>query len=106
MPKFLIKASYNVEGVRGLLKEGGSGRREAVRKLLESVGGTLEAFYYSYGTDDAYVLVDVPTAQAGLALSLAVNASGAVRITTVPLLTPEDMDAAARQAVSYRAPGA
>lgn len=106
MPKFLIKASYNAEGARGLLKEGGSARRDAVRKMLEGIGGKLEAFYYAHGEDDAFVLVDVPSAQAGLALSLAVNASGAVRISTVPLLTCEDMDAAAKQAVSYRAPGA
>ncbi len=79
MPKFMIKASYAAEGIRGLLKEGGTGRRAAVQKVVESVGGKMEAFYFAYGDSDAYVIVDVPDAATGIALSLAVNASGAVR---------------------------
>jgi uncharacterized protein with GYD domain len=106
MPKFLIKASYNAEGARGLMKEGGSGRRAAVEKVVAGLGGKVEAFYFAYGEDDAYVITEVPDATAGLALSLAVNASGAVRISTIPLITPEELDAASKKAVSYRAPGA
>ena len=106
MPKFMIKASYQIEGIRGLAKEGGSGRRAAVQKLIEGIGGKLEAFYFAYGEDDAYVIVDVPDATAGIALSLAVNSSGAVRVSTVPLITPEEMDAASKKTVAYRAPGA
>jgi uncharacterized protein with GYD domain len=106
MAKMLVKASYNAEGTRGLLKEGGSGRRAAVHKLVESVGGRVEAFYFAYGDADAYLIVDVPEAATGLALSLAVNASGAVRASTTPLITPEEMDAACKKSVSYRPPGA
>ena len=106
MPKFMIKASYTAEGTRGLLKEGGTGRRTAVQKLVEGAGGKLEAFYYAYGDDDAYLIVDVPDAVSGLAISLAVNASGAVRLSTIPLITPEEIDAAGKKSVSYRAPGA
>ena len=106
MAKFMIMASYRPEGTRGLLKEGGSGRRATIKKLVESLGGTLEAFYYAYGEHDAYVILDMPDAATGAALSLAVNASGAVKITTVPLLTPEELDAACKKAVNYRAPGA
>ncbi len=106
MQKFLIKASYTAEGARGLIKEGGTGRRDAVRKMIESLGGKVEAFYYAFGDDDVYVISDVPNTVDGLALTLAVNASGAVRLTTVPLITAEEIDAAAKKAVSYRAPGA
>jgi len=106
MPKFMIKASYNADGARGLMKEGGTARRALVEKLVQSLGGKVEAFYFAYGEDDAYVITDVPDATAGLALSLAVNASGAVRISTIPLITPEEIDAASKKAVSYRAPGA
>ena len=106
MPKFLAKASYTVEGVRGLMKDGGTARRAAVQKLTESLGGTLEAFYYAYGEDDVYVILDFPDPAAGLAVSLAVNASGAVKLSTVPLVTPEEMDAACKKSVAYRAPGA
>jgi len=106
MPKFLVKASYNAEGARGLLKEGGSKRRAAVQKLVEGLGGKVEAFYYAYGDDDAILILDLPDVATGLALSLAVNASGAVRLSTTPLVTPEDVDAASKKTVKYKAPGA
>jgi uncharacterized protein with GYD domain len=106
MPKFLIKASYNADGVRGLLKDGGSKRRATVQKLIEGMGGKLEAFYYAYGADDAVIIADLPDANSGLAISLTVNASGAVRLSTTPLITPEEIDAASKKSVSYTAPGA
>jgi uncharacterized protein with GYD domain len=106
MPKFMIKASYTAEGARGLLKEGGTARRAAVQKIIEGIGGKVEAFYFAYGEDDAYVITDLPDAASGLAVSLAVNASGAVRLSTIPLITPEEIDAAAKKSVQYRAPGA
>ena len=106
MPKMLIKATYSAEGARGLVKEGGTGRKATVSKLIESVGGKVEAFYFAYGADDAIVIADVPDESAGLALAIAVNASGSVRCTTVPLITPEAMDAACKKTISYKAPGA
>ena len=105
MPKFLIKASYNPDGVRGLIKEGGSKRRAAVQKLIEGMGGKLEAFYYAYGADDAVIIADLPDASSGIALSLTVNASGAVRLSTTPLITPEEIDAASKKTVDYKVPG-
>lgn len=106
MPKFLIKASYTAEGAKGLIKEGGTARRAAVVKLVEGLGGKVEAFYYAYGDSDAYIISDLPDATSGLAVSLAVNASGAVRLSTIPLITPEEIDAASKKSVAYRAPGA
>jgi len=106
MPKFLIKASYTGEGARGLMKDGGTGRRTAVEQMVKSIGGRVEAFYFAYGDTDVYVITELPDASAGLALSLAVNASGAVRLSTTPLITPEEMDAVAKRSVAYRAPGA
>jgi uncharacterized protein with GYD domain len=106
MPKFLIKASYSADGTRGLMKDGGTGRRKAVEQLVQGMGGKVEAFYFAYGDADVYVITDVPNAIDGVAVSLAVNASGAVRLQTIPLITPEDIDAATKKAVAYRAPGA
>jgi uncharacterized protein with GYD domain len=105
MPKFLIKAKYTSEGTRGLAKEGGTSRRATVQKIVESLGGKVEAFYFAYGEHDAYVISDFPDAAAGIALSLAVNASGLVQLSTIPLITPEEMDAARQRTVSYRGPG-
>jgi uncharacterized protein with GYD domain len=89
-----------------VLKEGGSGRRAAVKHAIEALGGKMEAFYFAFGHIDAYVICDIPDPISGIALSLAVNASGAVVVNTVPLITPEEVDAAAKKAVAYRAPGA
>jgi uncharacterized protein with GYD domain len=102
----MIKGSYTPEGARGLLKEGGTGRRAAVQKMIESSGGKIEALYFAYGEDDVYVIVDMPDAISGLAMSLAVNGSGSVRLSTIPLITAEEMDAATKKPMPYRAPGA
>jgi uncharacterized protein with GYD domain len=105
LARYLIKASYTTEGVRGLIKEGGTGRREAVGKLLADLGGTLEAFDYAFGEDDVYVTVELPDNVTAAAVALAIGASGAVRIKTTVLLTPEEVDRAAKTTVRYRAPG-
>jgi uncharacterized protein with GYD domain len=106
MPKMLIKASYTASGTKGLIKEGGSSRRDTVKKLVEGMGGKMEGFYFAYGDADAFVIVDMPDATAGLALSMAVNASGLVTLSSVQLITVEEMDAACKRSVDYRAPGA
>src|SRR5437773_2446877 len=105
MAKYLIKASYSAEGARGLLQEGGSKRRAAAEQALQSAGGKVEAFYFAFGDTDAYVLVDAPDHAAVSAASLAISATGAVHTQTVVLLTPEEIDAAAKKSVTYRAPG-
>ena len=46
MPKYLIVASLNVEGVKGVLDKGGVARRDAISKLIADAGGTLESFYF------------------------------------------------------------
>jgi uncharacterized protein with GYD domain len=106
MPKFLIKASYTAQGAQGLLKEGGTKRREAAAAAIRSVGGTLESFYYALGDADAIAIFDAPDLPSVLAASVRINASGAVTISTTQLLSAEDMDAACRTTVIYRAPGA
>jgi uncharacterized protein with GYD domain len=106
MPKYLIRARYGADGAKGLIKEGGTARRAAVIKATEALGGKLESFYYAFGEDDAYLVVDMPDQTSGLALSLAVNATGAVRLQTIPLITCEEIDAATQKTTSYRAPGA
>src|SRR5437016_5495347 len=105
MPKYLIQASYTSQGVAGLTREGGSGRRETVESMVRGLGGKLESFYFAFGDIDAYVVVDIPDNVTAAALALAVNRSGAVKTTTVPLMTVEEVDQAVKKTVSYRAPG-
>jgi uncharacterized protein with GYD domain len=105
MPKYLWQVSYSVEGAQGLAKEGGTGRREAVRKMLESVGGSLEAFYYAFGSDDLVVIAELPDNVSAAALALRTATGGAARSRTTVLLTPEEIDEATRRDVEYRLPG-
>ncbi len=105
MPKYLIQANYVGEGLKGLLKEGGSSRRAAVEKLFGSVGGKVEAFYYAFGDTDVFIIGDVPDNVTTAALSLTVNAAGAATAKVTVLLTAEEIDAAAKKTPSYRPPG-
>ncbi len=105
MPKYLIAASYTTEGVKGLAKEGGTKRRQAIEAALKSAGARLEALYFAFGDHDAYVIVDAPDNASVAAVSRTVNASGAVHAKTVVLLTPEEMDQATKKSVTYQAPG-
>ena len=104
MARYLFLGSYSTEGARGLLREGGSRRREAVARLLEGLGGRLEAFYYGFGETDLYMIVDVPDNVAAASASLVVGASGAGRWRTVVLLTAEEMDRAAASGAPYQPP--
>src|SRR3954452_4559602 len=105
MPKFLIETSLTTQGVKGVQSEGGTARREAVTKAVESAGGKLESFYFAFGDRDVYVVADFPDNESAAAMALAVNSSGAVATRTVALLTPEEVDAAAKRSVDYRPPG-
>ena len=105
MPKYLIQASYTAEGTKGLVRDGGSKRRTVVEEMVGKSGGTMECFYFAFGEADVYMICDVPDAPSAAAISLAVNASGAVDLKTVPLLSVEEMDQAAKKQVAYRAPG-
>lgn len=107
MPKYLVHGSHTLEGVRGLLKEGGSKRRAQFEENIGSLGGRVESIYYAFGGDDVYTIVDLPDNVSSVAISLALNAGGGFRASTVVLLSPEEIDEAAQKAVSirYRPPG-
>ena len=105
MPKYLVQANYVDKGLKGLFKEGGSSRRAAIGKMFESVSGKVEAFYYAFGGTDVFIIADMPDNVSAAALSLAVNASGAATSKVTVLLTVEEIDAATKKTVSYRAPG-
>jgi uncharacterized protein with GYD domain len=105
MPKYLIQGSYTAQGAKGVQKEGGTKRRQVVEALLKEVGGKLDAFYFTFGETDFAIIVELPDTVSSAALSLAVNASGAVAMRTIPLITVEEMDAATKKHLAYRPPG-
>ncbi len=105
MPKYLLQGSYTTEGVKGLLKDGGSKRRTAAQQAIESVDGRVEAFYFAFGENDVVAIFDVPDNASVAAAALAIKASGAFNGRTTVLLTPEEVDQAAKKTIRYRAPG-
>lgn len=106
MPKYMTTVSYTAAGAQGLAKDGASRRREVINDAVLSLGGTVEAFYFAYGEDDAYLIMDMPDETAALALAIPVAAAGGARVKTIPIFTCEQVDAALKQEVTYRPPGA
>lgn len=105
MSKYLVEASYTAEGTKGIIKAGGTARRAVVQKMVESLGGRLEAFYFGFGENDAYVVLELPDNLTAAAISLAVTSTGAVRTKTTVLLTPEEIDEAVKNPVDFQPPG-
>ena len=105
VPKYLVQASYTIEGIRGLASDSASGRRADVQAAVQAVGGKLECFYYAFGADDAVMILDLPDNITAAAVGLTTAGSGAVRVRTTPLLTVEDVDKALEIQMKYRPPG-
>jgi uncharacterized protein with GYD domain len=105
MAKYLLQGTYTSAGVAGVLKDGGTGRRAVVEELVGNLGGSVEAFYFGLGDNDVFVIVDLPGNTDVAAASMAVNATGAVALKTVVLMTAEEVDEASKKTVNYRAPG-
>ena len=105
MPKYLFSGSYIGEGIKGLLKDGGSARKEAVEKLITSLGGKIESIHFAFGADDFFIIAEVPDNIKAAAGALIAAASGAVTAKTTVLMTPEEVDEVSKISVDYRPPG-
>ncbi len=105
MAKFMWTGSYTAQGTKGLIAEGGTSRKAVVEKMLASVGGKLECLYYALGSDDVVIIVDAPDNISAAAVGLTVAASGAVQGRMTVLLTPDEIDKAAKKSPAYRPPG-
>ena len=106
MAKYLLKVSYSAEGLEGVRKEDAAARGAFIGQLLETVGGTLESLYFAFGPDDVILIVDLPDNKTAMAIAATVSASDAISsFETVPLMTTQEVDAAMKISVGYRAPG-
>jgi uncharacterized protein with GYD domain len=105
MAKYLVQGSYTVEGIKGVLKEGGTGRREAVSAALKALGGKVESIYYAFGDTDVYVIIDAPDNVTVAALAMGIAATGSIALKTTVLLTVEEIDQASKKTLSYRPAG-
>jgi uncharacterized protein with GYD domain len=105
MPKYLLEVSYTAEGAKGLLKDGGTKRRQAAAALVEGLGGKMESMYFAFGETDVFAIADLPDSTTATAVALALAASGAVSSKTTVLITPEEIDQAVKKSTQYTPPG-
>lgn len=103
MPKYLFRIRYDSTGAQAIIDKGGTARVDMARQLSESLDGSLETFYFAFGTDDAIAIADLPSNEAAAAVALTVG-SGSVSLETTVLLTAEEIDAAAKLSPSYSPP--
>jgi uncharacterized protein with GYD domain len=107
MPVYMIQAAYTGEAWSRLVQRP-ENRMDALRPVVEKLGGQLLAWYYAFGDYDVVVLVDLPGNVNAAAASMAVAAGGAVKaFKTTPLISPDDgFDAMLMaQGAGYRPPG-
>ena len=105
MAKYLYIASYTTDGLKGLLKDGGSRRKSDLSAAVKELNGTLDTLHFAFGEKDVYSIVDLHDNVSAAAIALKINASGAAKVKTVVLLTPEQIDEATKINVAYRPPG-
>jgi uncharacterized protein with GYD domain len=105
MSKYLLQVSYTADGVKGVLKDGGSKRRQAAQTLAESLGGKLESLYFAFGETDVFAVVDMPDNASVAAMALAVSGSGGATAKTTALLTTDEIDQAVKKSGRYTPPG-
>ena len=106
MAHYLFQAAYTSDGWAAMVKNP-QDRIEAIRPVLESLGGTLVVGYLAFGEYDTIGIVELPDNEAAAAFAMAASAGGALKaLKTTPLLsTQEGLGAAAKAgAIAYRPP--
>jgi uncharacterized protein with GYD domain len=107
MSFYLMRFSYTPEAWSRLIQKP-EDRREVARAILEKLGGKLHGFWYSFGEQDGFILIEAPDSLSAAAFSVAVSAGGALRSAeTTALLTVEETIQMLQKAqgLPYRPPG-
>jgi uncharacterized protein with GYD domain len=107
MSHYLLQAAYTPDAWAAQLKNP-QDRTEALRPVIERLGGRIECAYISFGKYDIMLVVDMPDNVSAAAFSIAAAAGGAVKaIKTTPLMTLAEGIEAMRKgaAAGYRPPG-
>jgi uncharacterized protein with GYD domain len=103
----MTHATYAQAGIKGLIQDGGSKRKAAVKQMVEAAGGKLHAFYFAYGDSDVVIVAEYPDNATAASVAMAVGGAGVVSsFRSTVLITPDEIDAAAKKSVVYRPPGA
>jgi uncharacterized protein with GYD domain len=106
MSLYLVEASYTPEAIAALVKNP-QDRAEAIRPLVEKLGGKLHGFWFTYGDRDIVAIAEFDDPAAAVGFGMAVGQSGAMkRYATTPLMTPAEAMKAMRRAaeVAYKPP--
>ncbi|MCB0163837.1 MAG: GYD domain-containing protein [Anaerolineae bacterium] len=106
MTKYFVQGNYTAEGVKRLIKDGGTGRRESASQLFASAGGSLECLYFSSVGPSYYIIIDIPDKESAMAIAATGVVNGTITIDqVVELLTPAEMDEAVKKTPMYHSPG-
>jgi uncharacterized protein with GYD domain len=98
MAHYSLHAAYTPLGWAALLKNP-QHRLEAVRPVIERLGGSVLHGWFMFGEYDLLIVCELPDNVGAAALSMAISAGGAVRTVKVtPLLSFEDGVEAMRRA--------
>ncbi|BCP54595.1 hypothetical protein K32_32120 [Kaistia sp. 32K] len=93
MAYYLLQVSYSSNAVKAMVANP-QNREDAARKAVESLGGSLKAFYFALGEFDVALIAEFPDNKSAAALSLAIGSSGSLSKirTTVLMTTAEGME--------------
>jgi uncharacterized protein with GYD domain len=107
MAKYMALFNFTSEAIRRFVANP-SDRAAVVRGLVESVGGSLECYYWMFGQYDAMAIIEMPDAHTTAATSLAIVSSGAfTHFETHELIEAGALTAIAERAreIAYQPPG-
>ena len=107
MPSYLIQVAYTPESWAAMIKAP-QNRLEAVRPVVEKLGGRFEQAWLTFGEYDLVGVVDMPDNTDAAAFAIAVAAGGGCKaFKTTPLLSVDEGIEAMQKAqgAGYRRPG-
>jgi uncharacterized protein with GYD domain len=107
MPKYAVFFTFTGQSVQALIDKP-SDRKEVVRSLAESAGGSMECYYLMFGESDGFAVLDLPDSSTAAALSLRVASSGGFHhLDTHELIEADDLGGILEKAkaITYSPPG-
>ena len=100
MSYYLLQVGYTPEAWAAMVKNP-QDRSKAVEGAVQSLGGSMERFWMSFGDYDIIGIVQMPDSVSAAAFSMAVAAGGACRsVKTTPLLSTEEAVSAMKKAAT------
>jgi len=107
VPLYLIQLAYTPDAWAAMVKQP-QNRLEAVRPIVEKLGGKFEHAWLAFGEYDIVGIIEMPENTDAVAFAIAVAAGGAAKtFKTTPLLSVEEgVEAMGKaQGAGYRRPG-